>query len=54
MHVSDAERILREAGFTNIKVDRRLTFFPQDIVVDQRPQPGREIKPDQQIELTVR
>lgn len=54
MHVSDAERILREAGFTNIKVDRRVTFFPQEIVVDQRPRPGREIKPDQQIELIVR
>ncbi|HEU4543622.1 MAG TPA: Stk1 family PASTA domain-containing Ser/Thr kinase [Jiangellaceae bacterium] len=52
--VSEAERILREAGFTNIKIDRRLTFFPQEIVVDQRPQAGREIKPDQQIELIVR
>ena len=54
MHISDAERILREAGFTNITVDRRESFFPQEIVVDQRPRPGREIKPDQQIELTVR
>ncbi|HEX6339181.1 MAG TPA: Stk1 family PASTA domain-containing Ser/Thr kinase [Jiangellaceae bacterium] len=54
MPVEDAERILREAGFTNIKIDRRGVFFPQDIVVDQRPRPGREIKPDQQIELTVR
>ncbi|HEX5996521.1 MAG TPA: PASTA domain-containing protein, partial [Jiangellales bacterium] len=52
--VSEAERILREAGFTNIKIDRRFTFFPQEIVVDQRPNPGREIKPDQQIELIVR
>jgi serine/threonine-protein kinase len=54
MHISDAERILREAGFTNITVDRRESFFPQEIVVDQRPRPGREIKPDQQIELIVR
>jgi serine/threonine-protein kinase len=52
--VEEAERILREAGFTNIKIDRRQGIFPQEIVVDQRPRAGREVKADQQIELTVR
>ncbi len=52
--VEDAERILREAGFTNIKIEKRRGIFPQEIVVDQRPRGGREIKPDQQIELIVR
>jgi serine/threonine-protein kinase len=53
-HVTEAERILRDAGFTNIKVERRQAFFPQDIVIEQRPRAGRAVKPDHQIELIVR
>jgi serine/threonine-protein kinase len=52
--LTEAERILRDAGFTNIEIERRQGFFPQDIVVDQRPRAGREVKPDREIELTVR
>ena len=53
-HVDEAVRILNEAGFTNIRIDERFSFFPQRIVVDQRPRPGREVKPDREIVLRVR
>ncbi|HSI93935.1 MAG TPA: Stk1 family PASTA domain-containing Ser/Thr kinase [Jiangellaceae bacterium] len=53
-HVDEAERILREAGFTNIKIEERRAIFRQRIVVDQRPRPGREVKPDREITLRVR
>jgi len=52
--VDNAVRILEEAGFTNITVRQRPAFFPQRIVVDQRPRAGREISPDQEIVLRVR
>jgi beta-lactam-binding protein with PASTA domain len=53
-HVDDATRALQEAGFTNIKVEKQPSFFPQDIVVDVRPRPGRTVKPDREIILIVR
>ncbi len=53
MQVDEAQRLLAEAGFTNIKVDGRLLFW-RDTVAEQRPRAGEEIKPDQRIELRTR
>ncbi len=53
MQVDQARQLLEQQGFTNIRVDRPLLFW-RDTVVDQRPRPGREIKPDQRIELKTR
>lgn len=52
-HVDEATQILRDAGFTNIEIDERRRIFPQRIVVDQRPRPGREVEPDSKIRLRV-
>jgi eukaryotic-like serine/threonine-protein kinase len=52
--VAEAERILRDAGFTKIKIEERRRTFRQGLVVDQRPRPGREVKPDREITLQVR
>jgi eukaryotic-like serine/threonine-protein kinase len=53
-NVEEAERILSEAGFTNITIDERPSFWPQRQVVDQRPRPDREVRPDREIVLRVR
>lgn len=53
MQVDEAQRLLAEAGFTNIRVDGRLLFW-RDTVAEQRPRAGEEIKPDQRIELRTR
>jgi eukaryotic-like serine/threonine-protein kinase len=53
-HVDDAVRILNEAGFHDIELNERGGPFRLNIVVDQRPRPGREVSPDREIELRVR
>ena len=54
MPAAEAERMLREAGFTEIEIDERRRFFGEPVVVDQRPRPGREVDYDRKIRLRVR